>query len=136
MIGLFRVLVCGGRDFGCPDRRRPLPPEVIARGNREVLTLFWELDSLDQERRVTRLISGGARGADSLAELWARSRLIPIDLFPANWNRDGKAAGPIRNRRMLEEGRPDLVVAFPGGSGTANMVRIATAAGVPVRLIQ
>lgn len=47
---------------------------------------------------------------------------------------NGKAAGPIRNQRMLDEGKPDLVVAFPGGRGTADMVRRAKAAGVPVRL--
>ncbi len=73
-----------------------------------------------------------ARGADLLAAAWARSRGIPARPFPADWNRDGKAAGFLRNVRMLREGRPDLVVAFPGGKGTAHMVGLARRAGVAV----
>ena len=60
-------------------------------------------------------------------------------IFPADWIRHGRAAGPIRNEQMLREGCPDLVVAFhddPGlGRGTADMVRRALAAGVPVRFV-
>lgn len=49
---------------------------------------------------------------------------------------EGKAAGPIRNQRMLDDGKPDRVLAFPGGRGTANMVKLAKAAGVPVHEIR
>ena len=52
--------------------------------------------------------------------------------FPAEWKKHGKAAGPIRNRKMLQDGKPDLVLAFPGGRGTANMVELATDAGIRV----
>jgi len=55
--------------------------------------------------------------------------------FPADWSRHGKSAGPIRNRQMLIEGRPDIVVAFPGGKGTANMIKQAVEAGVKVELV-
>jgi hypothetical protein len=71
-------------------------------------------------------------GADSLAAAWAMSRGIPTLAFPADWKKDGKAAGFIRNATMLRDGRPELVVAFPGGKGTAHMVNLARAAGVPV----
>jgi hypothetical protein len=53
-------------------------------------------------------------------------------MFPADWEKYGKAAGPIRNQQILVEGKPDLVVAFQGGRGTANMVSRAQQAGVPV----
>ena len=53
-----------------------------------------------------------------------------IELFPADWKVRGRAAGHIRNQQMLDEGRPHLVVAFPGGRGTADMVRRARAAGI------
>lgn len=56
--------------------------------------------------------------------------------FEADWHTHGRAAGPIRNRRMIEEGKPDLVVAFPGGRGTANMVNQARAAGIEVREVE
>lgn len=52
--------------------------------------------------------------------------------FRADWEQCGRQAGPLRNARMLAEGRPDAVIAFPGGKGTADMVRKARAAGLPV----
>ena len=109
-----RVLVCGGRDYA--DRER----------------LHAELDRLHQERRFSYLIAGGARGADTLAEQWAKARGLPHETYRADWTGLGRKAGPIRNQRMLDEGRPHLVVAFPGGRGTAHMVGIAQAAGVEV----
>ena len=78
------------------------------------------------------LIHGAARGADEGAARWAKSEGIASRAYPANWRKHGKAAGPIRNQQMLDDGRPDFVVAFPGGRGTADMVRRAHAAGVPV----
>ena len=112
-----RVLVCGGRDYE----------------NR--LKLFYELDSLNVTQSIDCIIHGGARGADYLAKLWGRERQITVLEFPANWERDGKAAGPIRNQQMLVTGNPDLVMAFPGGRGTADMVNRARKANVEVREI-
>jgi len=85
---------------------------------------------------ITSVIAGGANGADTMAKHLAHAWNVPFRMFRADWNTHGKAAGPIRNQRMLDEGKPDLVVAFPGGRGTADMVRRAKAAGVLVREIQ
>lgn len=74
----------------------------------------------------------GEAQLDAFAPAATNHRHRPVRAFPADWHRDGKAAGPIRNRRMLLEGMPDLVVAFPGGRGTADMVRRARAAGIEV----
>jgi len=76
---------------------------------------------------------GNAPGADRIAGYWARRNKIDNLKFPADWDRHGNSAGPIRNGRMLAEGKPDLVLAFPGGEGTKNMVRQARAAGVPIQ---
>jgi hypothetical protein len=78
------------------------------------------------------VIAGGARGADTLAAQWAADRGIPAEVYMADWQGQGRKAGPIRNQRMLDEGRPDLVAAFPGGKGTAGMMALARKAGVPV----
>ena len=51
---------------------------------------------------------------------------------PADWKQYGRGAGPIRNREMLQYSEPDIVVAFPGGAGTADMIRAARTAGYPV----
>lgn len=112
MASYTRLLVCGGRDYA--DRKR----------------LFSVLDALQPYPTV--VIHGAARGADSLAGEWARVRDIAERPFPADWKTHGKGAGFIRNRQMLIEGQPTFVVAFPGGRGTGNMIKLAKAAGVPV----
>jgi predicted polyphosphate/ATP-dependent NAD kinase len=109
-----RVLVCGGRDFA--DWRK----------------LEATLDRLDAEARIAVVVCGDAKGADTLAKRWAAYRERPVEVFHADWDGHGRAAGPMRNRRMLAEGAPDLVLAFTGGKGTADLVRRAKAAGVPV----
>lgn len=105
-----RVLVCGGREYSDRNRVR-----------KELMKL-----------KPTRVIHGNARGADLLADAWARSVGVPADAYQAEWSKHGKFAGPLRNQRMLDEGRPDVVLAFPGGRGTADMVRRARAAGIKV----
>lgn len=111
-----RVLVCGGRD------KRSLEDRV----------LVWQV--LDRVRPAT-VISGGAPGIDTFAAEWARSVGAMSIVFYAQWDVYGRAAGPIRNGRMLKEGAPSLVIAFPGGRGTANMVKQARAAGVQVLVV-
>lgn len=109
-----RVLVCGGREYGDADR------------------VYRVLDALEVERgRIGVVIHGGAPGADWLADCWGVDRGKGRERYTADWTR-GPRGGPERNARMIREGRPDLVVAFPGGRGTADMVRRARAAGVEV----
>ena len=106
-----RVLVCGGRDFA----------------DYEMLS-----EALDALMPVAVIIHGGAKGADRLAGQYAESHQIEQWAFPALWEKYGKGAGPVRNAQMLREGKPEIVIAFPGGKGTANMVKLAREAGVPV----
>ena len=110
----FTVLVCGGRDF------------------QDYRSVEDELDLLQPDR----IIHGAARGADSLAGRYARDNRVECREFPAVWRpadgRDPETGRPLRkgynpragfqrNDQMLRDGRPDLVVAFPGGRGTAHM---------------
>lgn len=110
-----RVLVCGGRDF--------TNYEALAMA----LYMVHELRG-----PITTIIHGGAKGADSFAGQWARENGIPVRMFAADWRTHGVSAGPIRNAQMLKEGKPDRVIAFPGGEGTADMVAKAKRARVPV----
>lgn len=91
-----------------------------------------EPDDVGNYLYVVTIIAGGADGADSLAASWAAVENVNYKEYKADWYQYGKAAGPIRNKRMLEEGKPDLVIAFPGGKGTANMVALAKGAGIEV----
>lgn len=108
-----RVLVCGGRDY------------------QDDGVVFKALDEVDAVKGVDEIIHGGARGADTLAGYWADKNGVPKTVFLADWDTHGKAAGAIRNQQMLDTD-PDLVVAFPGGRGTEDMVRRAKRSGYPV----
>ncbi len=110
-----KVIVCGGRDYLDWD------------------FVFAALDNVHAELNIVRLAHGKARGADALAGEWAISRGVEVQTYAANWRKYGNAAGPVRNVTMLRAEMPDLVIAFPGGSGTSNMVMRAMAAGVPVK---
>jgi len=67
-----------------------------------------------------------------MAGEWASNNGIEVVVCPANWKQYGRREGPIRNREMLELA-PDLLVAFPGGRGTADMVTAAEQKGIPIR---
>jgi hypothetical protein len=112
-----RVLVCGGRDFD------------------DAGLIISVLDRLHTEKSFTVLIHGNARGADRIADDWAWRRGVPREPYGlphGEWDELGKKAGPLRNQRMLDEGKPDLVVAFPGGGGTKDLVSRAVKARVPL----
>lgn len=94
------------------------------------------LTRLHTERRITFLVHGGCRGADSVCRDWAERAGVYTAAFPIQqslWLIHGKAAGPTRNRLMLEVTRPDLLVAFAGGTGTASCIEAAELLGIPIR---
>ncbi len=133
-----RVFVCGGRTYGEADATTPmhLRGQERVRLWRQISALNETLDRLHADRGIACVIQGGAKGADRHAKQWAASRRVEVAEFPADWNGQGKAAGPNRNARMLAEGHPDIVVTCPGGRGIADMVRRAKAAGIPIIRIQ
>lgn len=114
------VLICGGRE---------LDHHAVA---------AWLEDNREGPylRDATIILHGKARGADRGAGLFAKRRGITCLAYPAKWKKFGKAAGPIRNQQMLDEGKPDRVIAFPGGDGTADMVARALDADIPVHHVE
>lgn len=125
-----RILVCGGRDFTDKDLLfRTLDRICHARD--------WTTPPNQHGNRLPMvdIVHGDARGADRLAAQWAAVNWCRCTAYPAQWNRNGRAAGPIRNQRMLHEEHPHLVVAFPGGRGTADMIKRAETAGVETIVI-
>jgi hypothetical protein len=109
-----RLLVCGGRDFADKNAVRQAMNAAVGHVKDVVV------------------IHGAARGADRLAGEIAEAAGIPVLNFPADWATHGKRAGFIRNQQMLDEGKPTLVLAMPGGTGTADMIRRSKAAGLKV----
>lgn len=108
--------MCGGRAYADAERMRQV------------------LDEIHEATPISQIIHGAARGADTIAHRWAQQQpRVAVWPFPADWAANGKAAGPMRNARMLAEGKPELVLAFPGGKGTEDMVARARGAGIEVR---
>lgn len=112
-----RVLVCGGRNY--TNRERVY----------RVLDRFLEANN---GQGFTLICGACPTGVDAFAEDWANERHLPVDLYPPDWDQHGRMAGPKRNQRMLDEGRPWRVIAFPGGTGTADMVKRAKRARIKV----
>lgn len=104
----YRVLVCGGRKYD--DKQ----------------TVHVQLMALARKHRRLTVAAGGARGADTLAKRWCEVARIPFVEYAVNIKIDGPwpGAGPNRNRRMYDDFKPDMILAFPGGSGTRNMKSI------------
>ncbi len=112
-----RVLICGDRDWKDYESLeryiKALPPGSV-------------------------IINGRCRGVDNMARFLARQLGYETMDFPADWEGYGRSAGPIRNKQMLDEGKPELVVAFHDNlsesKGTADMIRQAKGWGVPVKV--
>lgn len=125
------MLVCGGRHYNNVNTLYNTLTNICVRKK-----WITKPDEYGNFLPRVKLIQGGAKGADFWADQWAIINWVDSTTYHPDWDKDGKAAGFIRNQRMLDEGKPDLVVAFPGGVGTADMVRRARKAGVEVMEIK
>lgn len=104
-----KVIVCGGREYD------------------NYFVLSNVLLQVYKDYCFTTIVQGGARGADMLARKWAIENNFPYEEYAADWARYPGSAGFIRNQEMLDESGATLVVAFPGGNGTWDMMKRAKA---------
>ena len=111
-----RLIVAGDRTFGNYG--------VVADAIEEQLGTFDEI------------VSGGARGVDTLGEQWANNHGVKLTVFKAEWNKFGKAAGVIRNRQMAEYADSLLAFLKPTSKGTKNMITVATKLGLEVTVVK
>lgn len=109
-----RLVVTGGRDY------------------RDAARVARALEAVNRKHGLACILQGGADGADLLCAEWGWDNGIPVGTYNADWKAHGRKAGPIRNQRMIDEGKPDAAIAFPGGRGTADMVARIKAAGIPL----
>lgn len=142
-----RILVYGGRNYGHvvrtvgnPDDEPPTTQERLAEYkliHRALNKLTLEYSDLFNPRdnwlpTDIIIIEGGATGADSAAYDFAVCSFCQVEEYAADWKTHGKAAGPIRNQQMIDIGKPDIAVEFPGGKGTADMRSRLDKAGIKV----
>lgn len=111
-----RLVVTGGRDYRDVDAVEEAFAGLVAGG-------------------LTAMAHGGATGLDTLAARVAYQAGVSVTVYFADWGTHGRAAGPIRNRYMLEDFKPDFLLAFPGGRGTKNCAKTAREMGIPVKEI-
>ena len=113
---MYKVIIAGTRDFSDYALPRSFADQTLA-GAEDV-----------------EIVSGGARGADALGERYARERGYALKVFPAEWKKWGRAAGPIRNGQMA--GYADALIAIWDGrsAGTRDMIRRAEEKGIPVQI--
>lgn len=112
-----KVIICGGRDYFFSDEDRAT------------------LNTLHAVWHFSLVLSGGAPGADACGESWAMKVGVPIQRFQADWITYGRAAGPRRNKAMVDYCATEsqgLVVAFPGGHGTRNCLWLAKQANLRI----
>ena len=111
-----KILICGARDF---DDKIIIDNFIL---------------SLSKD---TVIIEGEAKGADSLARDCAIQHGLEVEKYPADWS-FGPRGGPVRNTRMLREGKPDIIIGYSKdiktSKGTKNMLTQGIKAGVPCYL--
>lgn len=117
MSDVARVLICGGREYA--------DAQCVAS---KLHTALFRFESTN--RRMI-IIEGGAKGADTLARKWAETKGVPYATVPALWDYHGRKAGPLRNDAMLLL-QPTHCIAFPGGTGTEDMIRRCESRDIPV----
>lgn len=119
-IQTFRVIIAGSSSFDDYSRLQAVCDNLLAN---------------KRQSHSIVIISGTARGADTLGEQYAHERGYALRRFPADWQQYGKAAGPIRNRQMAENA--DGLICFWNGHspGARNMIRTANRKGLQVRTI-
>lgn len=115
---MFRVIVAGGREFDdYPKVKQALGYYLSHKKPSDI-----------------EIVSGGARGADSLGEQFAQEFELSVQQFFADWETFGRRAGPMRNKQMAEYA--DVLIAFDtGGKGTASMIALAREHGLKVRVV-
>lgn len=118
---IYKIIIAGGRDF------------------MDYNLLKEKVNKILQEKKVTHkivIISGCARGADTLGLRYASENAFDVEEYPADWNKYGKKAGYVRNVEMAENA--DALIAFWDGKskGTKHMIDIATERNLPIRVIR
>lgn len=107
--------------------------KTIIAGTRTITDQFLvDRAVADSGFKISKVFSGKASGVDALGEQWAKANGVPVESFPAEWNRYGKMAGPLRNQSMVN--RADALIAIWDGKsrGTMDVINRAKVKGIPV----
>ena len=111
--------------------------KTIIAGSRNIEEYQAILDAIEASGfEITEVISGGARGVDSLGERYGTEKGIPVKVFPADWESDGRKAGIMRNKKMAAYAEALIAVMFNNSKGTSHMISESIAKGLKVFVIE
>lgn len=100
--------------------------KTIIAGSRSIGNYQLVVNCIAKSRfKITEVVCGEANGVDKLGKEWAKKNKIPVKSFPAEWNKYGNAAGPIRNAQMADYGQALIAIWDGESKGTYNMIRTA-----------
>lgn len=124
---ILHILICGGRHFDNYELLRATVTKYIA--------------DHGFESHNIEIISGHCPGADMLGERFAQEHNTEMKLFPAQWQQFGRAAGPIRNKQMVDylnsfEHKVVIAFASPNSRGTRNTISLARRMGIDVLITE
>lgn len=117
-LNMFKCIIAGGRDFD----------------NLKLLTK--KSDQILKNKKSVEIVSGTARGADRLGEVYAYSKGYSVKRFPADWEKHGKAAGAIRNAEMADYCDAAIIFWDQKSKGTKNIIEQMEKRDKPYRLIK
>ena len=118
---MIRFIVAGSRDFNDYE---------LLKSEMDAILRFYDIKT-----EVT-IISGGCRGADALGERYARENGIPLEIFEAEWDKYGRAAGPIRNEKMVEYSNAVICFWDNKSRGTFSLIKLANKHKKPIKIIK
>lgn len=120
-MNIFKVIIAGSRNYSDYDTLKKMCDSAL-------------VNNLGQPDVEVVVVSGHAPGADTLGERYAKERGLEVEIYPADWGKNGRAAGPIRNKKMAEVA--DALIAFPKAGdknrGTQNLIEIAERMGLQI----
>jgi hypothetical protein len=125
-----KILVCGGRNYTNKEKVFEVLNELCNENSK-----YYNPNDNWLPSDITIITGGCPTGADDLAASFAMVHWTVYKEYKANWVKYGRPAGPIRNQEMIDKEHPDLVVAFPGKTGTADMIRKARRSGIKIMTI-
>lgn len=108
---------------------------VGSRSFNDYAQLKLELDSLHQVKKISLIVSGGAVGADSLAERWAKENQVETLIFLPDWAKYGKPAAVVRNRLIIEASEECIAFWNGTGRGTKSSIDLAKKKGIPLKIV-
>lgn len=107
-----------------------------SRNYKDAEFIYSRIDLIRDNHYITKIIAGGATGVDQVAKEYAKEHNIPFEKYKADWDKYGKAAGPIRNKQMVDAADIILAIRYNYSPGTSNTLKLAKKAELKIYKVE